>query len=93
VDEVIGDQVSGDPQWPDEWANVLGLVHHLAGACGLLAMAEEGATPRVLADLAGPLARSGDVAAVQRRIAGSRHALPPGPGEASMSTVRNSIQT
>jgi len=54
-------------------------------------MAEENAMPRILEDLTGPLSRAGDVAAMQRRTAVSHLALPPGPGEASMMTVRNQL--
>jgi hypothetical protein len=89
--ELAEDQQSGNPQFPDEWANLLGVVHALAGAAGLLAMAEEGATAGVLQELTGPLSRAGDVVAMQRQIAGSRLSLPPAPGEASMMTVRNQL--
>ena len=81
----------GSPQYGDEWGNLLGLVHALAGATGLLAMAEENAMPRILEDLTGPLSRAGDVVAMQRRTAVSHLALPPGPGEASMATLGNKL--
>ena len=35
--ELTADQQSQDPQYPDEWANLMALVHALAGATGLLA--------------------------------------------------------
>ena len=89
--ELAADQQSGSPQFPDEWGNLLGLVHALAGATGLLAMAEENAMPRVLEDLTGPMSRAGDVVAFQRRAAVSHLALPPGPGEASMATLGNKL--
>jgi hypothetical protein len=92
MNEMITDHNSEHPRYVGEWAYVLGLLHQLAGAAGLLVMAEEGATPRVLGELAGPLSRADDVAAIQRRLAGSRLQLPPGPGEASMSLVRNTIR-
>ena len=89
--ELAADQQSGSPQFPDEWGNLLGLVHALAGATGLLAMAEENAMPRVLEDLTAPMSRAGDVVAFQRRAAVSHLALPPGPGEASMATLGNKL--
>lgn len=89
--ELTADQQSEDPQYPDEWANLLGLVHALAGAVGLLALAEEGATPRVLQELTGPLSRSGEVAEIRRRLSGSRLGLPAGPGEGTVTAVRNSL--
>ena len=89
--ELAEDQQSGSPQYSDEWGNLLGVVHALAGATGLLAMAEENAMPRVLEDLTGPLSRAQDVAAMRRRTAGSHLALPPGPGEASMATLGNKL--
>ncbi len=89
--ELAEDQQSGGPQYSDEWGNLLGVVHALAGATGLLAMAEENAMPRVLEDLTGPLSRAQDVAAMRRRTATSHLALPPGPGEASMTTLGNKL--
>jgi hypothetical protein len=91
--ELLYDRQSRAPQFPAEWANMLGLLYQMAGAAGLLAMAEEGATPRILQDLSGPLSRAGDVAALERRLAGSypHLSLPPGPGEASMTLVRNQL--
>jgi len=84
---LVDDQASGQPQYPGEWANMLGLLHRMAGAAGLLRMAEEGAAPRVLQDLTGPLSRAQDVAAFHRRVADMypRLQLPPGPGEGSMT--------
>jgi hypothetical protein len=89
--ELADDQAAENPQYQGEWGNAMALVHTLAGVLGLLAMAEEGATPRVLGELTGPLSRAQDVAAIERRLAGSRVALPPGPGEASVTLVRNTI--
>jgi hypothetical protein len=89
--ELAADQQSGNPQHPEEWANLLAVLHALAGSAGLLALAEEDALPRVLADLTGPLSRAEDVARIERRLAGSRLSLPPGPGEASATLVRNRL--
>jgi hypothetical protein len=89
--ELVEDRNSGHPRRDDEWANALGLLYPLAGAAGLLAMAEEGATPRVLEELTGPMSRAEDVAALRRSLGGSRALLPPGPGEASVTVVRNTI--
>lgn len=89
--ELTADQQSEKPQYPEEWANLMALVHALAGATGLLVMAEEGATPRVLEELTGPLSRSGEVAEIRRRLSGSRLGLPAGPGEATVTAVRNSL--
>ena len=89
--ELAADQQSGSPQYGDGWGNLLGLVHALAGATGLLAMAEENTMPRILEDLTGPLSRAGDVVAFQRRTAVSHLALPPGPGEASMTTLGSKL--
>jgi hypothetical protein len=89
--ELIDDQQAEHPQFGDEWANMMGLLYGLAGAVGLLDMAESKATPRVLEELTGPLSRAQDVAAIHRRLAGSRYALPPGPGEASMTLLGNTI--
>jgi hypothetical protein len=89
--ELIDDQQAEHPQFGDEWANLMGLLYGLAGAAGLLDMAESKATPRLLEELTGPLSRAQDVAAIHRRLAGSRHAQPPAPGEASMTLLGNSI--
>jgi len=89
--ELAADQQSGSPQYEDEWANLLGVVYALAGATGLLALAEENIMPRILEDLTGPLSRAQDVVTMQRRTAVSRLSLPPGPGEASMMTLRNQL--
>ncbi len=85
--EVVADHNSEHPRFPDEWANLKAVVHALAGAMGLLVMAEENALPRVLQDLTGPLSRAGDVAEFHRRVGDAypHLALPPGPGEASMT--------
>jgi hypothetical protein len=83
--ELLDDQATGQPQYPGEWANLLGLLHRMAGATGLLAIAEEGAAPRVLEDLAGPMSRMQDVAELQRRLSGSPLGLPAVPGEARMT--------
>lgn len=85
--ELLADQAAGHPQYPGEWANMLGLLHRMAGAAGLLALAEEGAAPRVLQDLTGPMSRARDVAAFHRRVADAypHLQLPPGPGEASLT--------
>jgi hypothetical protein len=69
----------------------MGLLYKMAGAAGLLDLAEANSMPRILEELNGPLSRAQDVAALERRLAGSRLALPPGPGEASVTLVRNSI--
>jgi hypothetical protein len=89
--ELAADQQSGDPQHPGELGNLLAVIHALAGSAGLRAMAEEDALPRVVADLAGPLTRAEDVAVIERRLAGSRLSLPPGPGEASATLIRNRL--
>jgi hypothetical protein len=89
--ELSDDQLSESPQYGDEWANAMALVHALAGSLGLLAMAEEGAAPRVLTEFTGPLSRAADVAAMERRLAGSRLALPPVGNEASMTLLGNSL--
>jgi hypothetical protein len=89
--ELVDDQRSGDPQYPAEWANLMGLLYGLAGAVGLLDLAEDKSMPRILEELTGPLSRAQDVVAIQRRLAGSRTALPPGPGEASVTMVRNTL--
>ena len=89
--ELAADQQSESPQFPDEWANLLGVVYALAGSTGLLAQAEEGAMPRILQDLTGPLSRAEDVVTMQRRTVVSHLALPPGPGEASMATLGNKL--
>ncbi len=66
---------------------MLGLLHRMAGAAGLLALAEENAIPRVLADLTGPQSKAQDVAAFHHRVADAypHLSLPPDPGEASMT--------
>ena len=81
--ELLADQAAEQPQYPGEWANMLGLLHRMAGAAGLLALAEENAMPRILQDLTGPMSRAGDVAAFHRRVADAypHLELPPGPGE------------
>jgi hypothetical protein len=89
LNEVIEDHNSGNPQHQEEWENLLGLVHQIAGSLGLLVMAEEDILPRVLDELTGPLSRADEVALIERRLAGSRLALPPGPGEASMTLISN----
>jgi hypothetical protein len=85
--ELLDDQAAERPQYPQEWGNMLGLLHRMAGAGGLLALAEENAMPRILRDLTGPLSRAGDVAAFGRRVADvyPHLELPPGPGEAIVS--------
>jgi hypothetical protein len=89
--ELADDQLLESPPYQDEWANAMALVHTLAGALGLLAMAEEGAAPRVLSEFTGPLSRAADVAAMERRLAGSRVALPPVGNEASVTLLGNKI--
>jgi hypothetical protein len=84
--ELLADQGAGQ-QYPGEWANMLGLLHRMAGAAGLLALAEEGAAPRILQDLTGPMSRAQDVAAFHRRVGDAfpRLELPAGPGEATVT--------
>jgi hypothetical protein len=89
--ELIDDQQAEHPQFNDEWGNAKALLYQLAGAAGLLAMAEDNSMPRILGELTGPLSRAADVAAIERRLAGSRVALPPVGNEASMTLLGNRI--
>ena len=77
--ELAADHQAESPQYQDEWDNLLGVVYALAGATGLLAMAEENVMPRVLEDLTGPMPprrRCRRDAAPQRRVAAGAAARP-----------------